>query len=71
MSKLGPKCKYFVWMPLFSNTALTLLGMEFTRASQVATGVLFHYDLTEPVDVRDLAIRHILFEDATQMFNMV
>ncbi len=42
MSKLGPKCQYFVWAPLFSNTALTLLGMEFTRASQVATGVLFH-----------------------------
>ncbi len=42
MSKLGPKCQYFVWPPLFSSTALTLLGMEFTRASQVATGVLFH-----------------------------
>ncbi len=42
MSKLGPKCQYFVWPPLFSSTALTLLGMEFTRASRVATGVLFH-----------------------------
>ncbi len=42
MSKLGPKCQYFVWPSLFSSTALTLLGMEFTRASQVATGVLFH-----------------------------
>ena len=42
MSKLGPKYKYFVWPPLFSSTALTLLGIEFTRASQVATGVLFH-----------------------------
>ncbi len=41
MSKLGPKCPYFVWPPLFSSTALTLLCMEFTRASQVATGVLF------------------------------
>ncbi len=40
--KLGPKCQYFVWPPLFSRTALTLLGLEFTRASQVATGVLFH-----------------------------
>ncbi len=38
MSKLGPKCQYFVWPPLFSSTALTLLGIEFTRASQVATG---------------------------------
>ncbi len=42
MSKLGPKCQYFVWPPLFSSTALTLLGMEYTRASQVAIGVLFH-----------------------------
>ncbi len=42
MSKLRPKCQYFVWPPLFSSTALTLLGMEFTISSQVATGVLFH-----------------------------
>ncbi len=42
MSKLGPKCQYFVLPPFFSITALTLLGMEFTRASQVAPGVLFH-----------------------------
>ncbi len=42
MSKMGPKCQYFVWPPLFSSIALTLLVMEFTRASQVATEVLFH-----------------------------
>ncbi len=42
MSKLGSKCQYFVWPPLFSSTALTLLGIEFTRASQVSTGVLFY-----------------------------
>ncbi len=46
MSKLGVKCQYFVWPPFFSSTALTLLGMEFTRASQVATGVLFHSSMT-------------------------
>ncbi len=46
MSKCGPKWQYFVWPPLFSSTALTLLGMEFTRASQVATGVLFHFSMT-------------------------
>ncbi len=34
------------WPPLFSSTALTLLGMEFTRASQVATGVFFHSSMT-------------------------
>ncbi len=42
MSKLGPKCQYFVWPTLFYSTASTLLGMKFTRASQVATEVLFH-----------------------------
>ncbi len=46
MSKLDPKYQYFVWPPLFSSTALTLLGMEFTRASQVATGVLFYSSMT-------------------------
>ncbi len=46
MSKLGPKCQYFVWPPLLSSTALILLCMEFNRASQVATGVLFHSSMT-------------------------
>ncbi len=40
------KCQYFVWPPLFSSTALTLLDMEFTRASQVATGVLYNSSMT-------------------------
>ncbi len=67
MSKLDPKCQYFVWPPLFSSTALTLLGMEFTRASQVATGVLLHDYITELVEVRDLALLHPPFEDAPQI----
>ncbi len=46
MCKLGPKCQYFMWPPLFSSTVLTLLVMEFTRASQVATGALFHSSMT-------------------------
>ncbi len=46
MSKLGPKCQYFVWPPLFSSSALTFLGLEFTRASQVTTAVLFHSSMT-------------------------
>ncbi len=45
-SKLGPKCQYFARSSLFSSTALTLLGMEFTRASKVTTGVLFHSSMT-------------------------
>ena len=39
-------CQYFVWPPSLSRTAVTLLGMEFTRASQVATGMLFHSSMT-------------------------
>ncbi len=42
MSKLCPKYQYFVGAPLLSSTALILLGMEFTRAAQVVTGILFH-----------------------------
>ncbi len=42
MSKLCPKCQYFVGPPLLSSTALILLGMEFTRAAQVVAGILFH-----------------------------
>ena len=39
-------CQYFVWPPSLSRTAFTLLGMEFTRASQVATGMLFLSSVT-------------------------
>ncbi len=42
MSKLCPKCDYFVGAPLLSSTAIILLGMEFTRAAQVVAGILFH-----------------------------
>ncbi|KAG8133542.1 hypothetical protein E2320_011319 [Naja naja] len=73
MFKLGPKCQYFVWLPLFSSTALTLLG----RVHQNFTGYhwsplpLLHDDVTELVDVRDLAHLHLLFQDAPQMLNRV
>ncbi len=42
MSKLCPKCQYFVRAPLLSSTALILLGVEFNRAAQVFAGILFH-----------------------------
>ncbi len=35
-----------MWSPLFSSTVLTVLGIELTRASQVATRVLFHSSMT-------------------------
>ena len=35
-----------LWPPPLSRTAFTLLDMEFTRASQVVTGMLFHSSLT-------------------------
>ena len=35
-------CQYFVWPPSLSRTAFTLLDIEFARASQVATGMLFN-----------------------------
>ncbi len=70
MSKLGPKCPYIVWPTLFSSSASTLLDMEFTRASQVGTGLL-HDDIMELVDIRDLALLHLRFEDAPQMLKRV
>ena len=39
-------CQYLVWPPSISRTAFTLLGMGFTRYSQVATGMLFHSSMT-------------------------
>ncbi len=45
--QIGPKLSIFCVATIISSTALTLLlGMEFTRASQVATGVLFHSSMT-------------------------
>ena len=35
-----------MWPSSLSRTAYILLGMEFTRASQVATGMLFHSSMT-------------------------
>ncbi len=46
MTKLGPKCQYVYVATIISSTALTLFGMEFTRASHVATGILFHSSMT-------------------------
>ncbi len=46
MSKLCPKCQYFVGAQLFSSTALILLGMTFTRAALVVAGILFHSIMT-------------------------
>ncbi len=42
MSKLCPKCQYFVGAPLLSSTSLILLGMEFIRTAQAVAGILFH-----------------------------
>ena len=39
-------CQYFVLPPSLSRIAFNILGMEFTRASQVATGILFHSSMT-------------------------
>ncbi len=42
MSKLCPKCQYFVGAPLLSSTALIILCMEFTRVAQAVAGIVFH-----------------------------
>ncbi len=66
MTIFGPKCQYFVWPPLFSSTALTLLGngvhLSFTGCHWSPLPLL-HDDITELVDVRELALLHLPFED--------
>ncbi len=72
MSKLCPKCQYFVGAPLLSSTALILLGMEFTRAAQVVAGILFHSSImTELLDVRHMVLLHLPLEDAPHVLNRV
>ncbi len=63
MSKLCPKCQYFVGAPLLSSTALILLGMEFTRAAQVVAGILSHSSIMTSRscwDVRHMVLLHLL-----------
>ncbi len=74
MSKLCPKCQYFVGAPLLSSTALILLGMEFTRAAHVVAGIplpLLHNDITELLDVRHMVRLHLPLEDAPHVLNRV
>lgn len=47
MSKL---CLYFVWSPSFLNTTFTFVGMDFIRAAQLATGILFGLSTMMTVD---------------------
>lgn len=64
--------QYVVWPPLFSSTAVTLLGMEFTRASQAATGIFIRSSMMASRSCwmsRDLALLHLPCEDAPQMLN--
>ncbi|KAI4900830.1 hypothetical protein NFI96_025097 [Prochilodus magdalenae] len=62
--------------PSISTSSIKLpylfLDMEFIRASQAATGILFHSSMTTVlVDVGDLALLHLPFEDAPQQSRCV
>ncbi len=46
--QIGPKVSIFCVATIIFQHCLNPLGMEFTRASQVATGVLFHSFTTTP-----------------------
>ncbi len=63
--QIRPKVSIF---SIFPSTALTLLGMEFTRASQVATGVLFHSSMmTSRSWWMLMMLLYLLFGDAPQI----
>ena len=67
----GPSCMNRASL---SRTAFTLLGMEFTRASQVATGMLFLSsmdDVTELVIFWDFLHLYLPLEDPPKMFYWV
>ena len=65
-------CQYFLWPSSLARIAFTLLGIEFTRASQVATGMLFHSSMTtELADIWDYAHLHLPLEDPPKMFYWV
>ncbi len=72
MSKLGPKCQYFVW-PMATIIFQPYLNPLGHGVHQSFTGChwsplhLLHDDITELVDVRDLALLHLPFEDAPQI----
>ncbi len=65
MSKLGPNCQYFVATIIFQH-CLNPLGhgvqQNFTGCHW-STLPPIHDDITELVDVRDLALLHLPFED--------
>ncbi len=74
MSKLCPKCQYFVGAPLLSSTALILLGMEFTRAAQVVAGILFHSSIMTSWScwmLGHMVLLHLPLEDAPHVLNRV
>ncbi len=73
MSKLSPKCQYFVEAPLLSSTALILLGMEFTRAAQVVAGILFHSSImtSKSCWMLDTWCFSLTLEDAPHVLNRV
>lgn len=76
---LNEKVQIVPKMSVFSGhhyfpTVLTLLGMELTRVSQVATRILFHPSITISRNwwmLRDLALLRLPFENAPQMLNRV
>ncbi len=71
MSKLCPKCQYFVGPPLLSSTAL-IHGIH-----QSCTGCcwhllpLLHNDIMELLDVRQMVLLHLPLEDAPHVLNRV
>ncbi len=72
--QIGPKVSIFCVATNIFQHCLNPLGH---RVHQSFTGChwsplsLLHEDITELVDVRDLALLHLAFEDAPQMLNRV
>ncbi|CAI9531665.1 unnamed protein product [Staurois parvus] len=72
--QIGPKVSKFCLAPIIFQHCRNPLGHG---VHQSFTGYhwsplpLLHDDITELVDVRDLSLLHLPFEDASQMLNRV
>ncbi len=74
MSKLCPKCQYFVGAPLLSSTVLIHLGMDFSRAAHVVAGILFHSSIMTSRScwmLRRMVLLHLPLDDAPHVLNRV
>ena len=69
--QIGLKVSIFCVATIIFQHCLNLLGHGVHQRLPLESFPLLHDDIVELVDVRDLALLHLPFEDASQMLNRV